>query len=336
MHRTTRLITSVIAVCVLCTGVISTGTCQGIDSYALVHPFGLATATTTRQFAMGGPVSCVWDRGFANPAFAPMQQAPNASLRLSSTDFDRGPDLVSTHLHVVYPLRENVSGLQLSLFSLHSNSGMTMTPGVGPTVVELSEEDISIQYGHRLGPRLTGGIGLSPMSEIEFASGVPGGPMLLQAKSESDIGARLGLAYEWAPGDYLGLVYDYYQETVQGTGAAVGGAARRVFHTDLLAVGASRRVAPDWLVVAEYQHGSSFDGPTDNSISGWHLGAEFSPSPKYAVRAGLNDERPSFGVGYMDSRWQVDYTYMSRWNDDIAASVFGASDTHQLQLIGSW
>jgi hypothetical protein len=54
---------------------------QGIESYALVHPFGLSSAATTRVMGMGGPVSCVWDRGFANPAFAAMQTDPNASIR---------------------------------------------------------------------------------------------------------------------------------------------------------------------------------------------------------------------------------------------------------------
>lgn len=314
------------------------GVCQalpiGIDSYAFVHPFGLASATTTRQFGMGGPISCVGDLGFGNPAFAATQKSANANLRLSLTDFERGPELVSTHLSAAYPLAPEVNGLQLSLFSLHSNSGSITVPQVGQGVIELSEEDISLHYGHRIRPRLTAGIGLSPFTEIELALGAQGGPRLMNIKAEADIGARLGLAYEKAPGQYLGLVYDYYQETIQATGVA--GSVRRVFHTDLLALGISHHVVPRWLVVAEYQRGRSFDGPTRNSLCGWHLGAEYHPLPAYALRAGLNDGRLNLGIGYAHRGWRVDYAFMNRWNDDIARGLFGGSDTHQLQVIAGW
>ena len=123
MRRTLPPTLVAVVVGLLVSAVLSPGFAQGIESYSLVHPFGLASATTTCQFGMGAPISCVWDRGFANPAFAALQDEPNAGLRLSSTDFDNGPDLVSKHLHVVYPLEANERGLQLSLFNLSSNSG---------------------------------------------------------------------------------------------------------------------------------------------------------------------------------------------------------------------
>lgn len=335
MRRRTSLIFRIAVVSALL-GLATVGACQGIENYALAHPFGLSSATTTRQSGMGGPVSCIWDQGFANPAFAATQTSRSAAVRVSSTGFDRGPDLVSTHIHYVYPLRENVSGLQLTLFSLRANAAVVPMPGIGAGVVDLFEEDISIQYGHRLNPRLTAGIGVSPYSKLGFTLGAPGGGALMDTEAESDIGARIGLAYEWFEGDYLGLVYDHYQETATAVGAMVPGGARRVFHSDLLALGASYHVTPEWLVVAEYQRASTNDGPMTNSLIGWHLGTEYRPSPTCGLRAGLNDEHLTLGLGWSDDRWQCDYAFMNRWNDDIAAGLFGGSNTHQLQLIGRW
>ena len=250
---------------------------------------------------MGGPVSCVWDEGFANPAFAATQPAPNASARVQTTDFDNGSKITSTQIHYVLPLRENSSGLQFSYFNLQADPGRIMLQGF--PVADMSEEDISVHYGARLGSRLTAGIGLSPMSEITLNLAIPQGPTLMDIETESDYGARLGLAYELAPGDYFGVVYDYYQETAEGTGLALGGMARRVFHTDLLAVGASRHLRPDLLVAAEYQTTSTNDGDLKESLHGWHLGLEYQPEGATAVRAGLNDEHFTFGLGYYTEKW---------------------------------
>ncbi len=309
---------------------------QGMESYAFVHPFGLSAATTTRQSGMGGPISCVQDLGFANPAFAALAAEPNAGLRVSSTSFDQGPDLVSEHAHYILPLRRGRDGLQISLFSLRSHSGQVLLPGVGSAVAELSEEDVSVHYGRRLSPRLAAGISLSPHTEIGYSLAIPGGPTLIDVEAEADIGARTGLVYAWGTEGHVGVVYDYYQETARARGVALSGPSERVFHSELLAVGASRRVRPDLTAVIEYQTASTFSGATRGSLSGWHLGAEFCPQARYAVRAGLNDSHLTAGLGLAGERWRVDYSFIDRWNDNIAAGLFGGSDTHQLQAIYRW
>ncbi len=283
---------------------------------------------------MGGPLSCVWDRGFANPAFAAMQDAPNVSLGLSSTDFDRGPDVVSSHGHLVFPLRENINGLQVSIFSLHSNSGLL--PGGGGIFVDMAEDDLSIHYGHRLSPKLVAGIGMSPGSELKLGMWAPGGVPIMDMKAESDYGARVGLAYERTPGEQWGLVYDYYQETVEGAGIVFGGLVSQAFHTDLLAVGVSKYLYPNLLVAAEYQEGSSSAGATEGTLAGWHFGAECCVTPRWSLRAGLNDQNPTVGVGYRGEKLELDYAFVKDWNDEIARNVFGGSETHQLQAIYEW
>lgn len=312
------------------------GMCQGIENYAVVHTFGLPSATNARAFGMGGQVSCIWDYGSGNPAFAATHSKPNAGLRVSTTNFDHGPDIIAEHAHLVWPLKDPDEAVQVTLFKLDSEASPIALSPSATAAVDIAEDDLSVHYSRRLSDALTVGIGMSPYSQIKFSLAAPNGLRLMDVEVEPDWGARLGVAYEWAPGGFVGVVYDYYQETAEATGVAVGGSAHRVFNSDLLALGVSGWVRDDLLLAAEYQTASTSDGSLSNSLNGWHLGAEYRARPDCAMRAGVNDEHLSLGVGYQGRRWQVDYTYVNRWNDDVASDLFGASDTHQLQAIYRW
>lgn len=303
--------------------------CQeiGPDAYSFVHPFGLSTATTTRQYAMGGTISCINEAGFANPAYAACQSRPAAGVRVNTTEFDFGPRVTSVHTHYVVPTKPNAQGWQFNVFTLDSYGGSGLP---GPQL-DMSENDLSIDYGQRLGRKLVAGIGISPYSKIDFDVTGPMGTPLMRVHSESDLGARLGFAYEWVPGDFIGLVGDYYQET-----ASVAGAGDIVFHTSLLAAGASRHLGDKLLLAAEFQRGESKSGAVSDTINGWHFGAEFKPAGHVAFRAGLNDTQPTFGIGFNDGRWAVDYAYLKDWNDDIAGPLLGGSKTHSLHATYCW
>jgi hypothetical protein len=306
----------------------------GLDSYALSHPFGLSTATTCRQFGMGAPISCVWDRGSGNPAFAATQSEDSASVRWSETSYDRDMSLTSYMAYIVAPLRANETGLQFSYLQLRS-SGL----GVSPYALDISEDDIAIHYGRRIGRQWTAGIGLSPWSVINFNATLPDGTTAMHLTERPTIGARAGIAYEPAPGDYWGIVYDYMIEDVKGTGLAflpVGGSVEQVFHTDLLAIGGSRHITPEWLVAVEWQDATTHAGDTKAGIHGWHLGTEYRFPKGLALRAGLNDGQMTLGAGYQTGRWDVEYAFANNWNNDAVGPILGASDTHQVQALYHW
>jgi hypothetical protein len=311
----------------------SQGFCQfGIESYALSHPFGLSTATTCRQFGMGGPVSCVWDHGSGNPAFAATQTEETAGVRWSHTGFDGGMSLDSYHLYEIHPLRANETGLQFSFFSLRSRTGR-----LGPATLDVSEDDFSIHYGRRIAKKWTAGIGLAPWYKISVKATLPNGITALDLDAKPSIGARAGLTYEPEPGDYWGIVYDYMLEDVTGTGVALpGGHQEQVFHTDLLALGASRHITPELLVAVEWQDARTQAGDLKRGIHGWHLGAEYRWPRGCALRAGLNDGQMTLGAGYQSGRWEAEYAFMNNWNNEAVAAAFGASDTHQLQAVFHW
>jgi hypothetical protein len=337
---------------VLCAALVlsltATGSCQdlGMESYSFIHPFGLTTATTTRQFGMGGQTACVWDEGFANPAFAATQKAQNAGVRLTSTQFSSGPELVSTHAHWVVPLRPDHSGLQLSLFSLETRSGQAVLMG-SPSHLDLRETDIAVDWATRVGSGWVVGLSLAAVSKLKFDLRVPGGgPTLLRIDTEPTWGGRLGLLKEWGPDrgygkrDYIGALYDYYQEDATGAGLLLDGTGAntfdRSFHNSFFAAGASRHLSDDLMVAAEWARGVTHDGGLTETLTGWHFGAEYELPSGVALRAGMQDERTCFGFGVDKGHWKFDYAYMNRWNNDIAADLVGGSETHQVECIISW
>lgn len=319
----------------------SLGYCQDLSSYAVAHPFGLALATTTRQSAMGGSLGCVADVASGNPAFAAVHEkgpegpGGTAGAGVSATRFDHGPNLVSERVWVAAPVQEGVGGFQATFFHLSSNPGTPVTFPSGQAALDLTEEDLGLQYGRRLGARLSAGIGISPTSRITLKFATPTGLPLWRIDAKSDIGGRLGLAYQYADSDYVGVVGDYYQETASGAGLAAA-AQRGVFHTGLVTAGISRHLQRGLMVVAEYQRATSSRGDQEQLLAGWHLGAEALVTSTLALRAGSDDGHLTAGLGFANGSFRLDYAYLYRWNDDVVRSIFGRSATHQLEAVYHW
>ena len=338
MYSVTSRSAHAFALCAAAVSLCSIGVCQGLgpEAYGMVSRFGMASPTTARQLAMGAPIASLNDVHFANPAFAPVQQHPDAGLQVNTTDHKRGPRITSFQGHYVHPLRPDKDGLQLTVLSLGSSGGQVMLPGMGPAGVDMSEDGLVVDYGRRLGAGVTAGLSVLGYSSSELGFASPGGPALMSLSASSDYGARLGAAYEWRPGGFVGLSYSYSQQTVKASGLLIGAPAQVVFHGDQLAIGVSGYVADEILAVAEYERGTSSSGPLKSSSNAWHLGAEGHVAPNVALRAGLNDGNPTFGVGYDNDRWQVSYAYLGDWNEQAVGALFGGSDTHALHAAYQW
>lgn len=308
---------------------------QGIESYAVGHLFGLGGATPNRQFGLGGTIASVHDYGFGNPAFAAAQQRPHASVRGIFTDFDCGLNLSGFQAHYVLPLKPNHSGLQVTVYDLSSNPGMVITGG-GPAMIGLDQTDIALHYGRRLGNHWLVGVGLAPYGKGELNLAVPGGPTVLNVRSEEDRGARLGMAYELGPDSYVGLVYDNYKDKISASGLAVGAPVIGKSKVELLAVGMSKRFGERLLLAAEYYWTEVRVFGAEASQSGWHGGAELMLSPMWRLRSGVNDGFLTAGMGYERGEWSFDYAYAGNWNAEAVRAMLGSSDTHMLSAVYRW
>lgn len=329
-HRRVLVLAALIAAC---TVVGAQG--FGPEMYGIVGRFGMSSPVTTRLLAMGGILSCVNDRQFANPAFAASQPAAAAGLRSTWTDFDNGPTVRSQLVNVALPLHPNRDGLHFTLMDLDSGGDFAMLPMVGPVDVNMEEDALVVDYGRRLSGRLTAGLSVLGFERIDLNFVSPFGPVLMTLEDKADWGARVGGAYEWAPGDFIGGLFSFSRDRVDVNGAAVmPGSAD--FDSDQLAVGVSGHLGPRVLVAAEFQRGKSSTDGFDRASNTWHFGMESRIGSSWAVRSGLSDGNASFGVGVDDGSWRIDYAFIRNWNDDDVRPLFGGSETHSLQIIHEW
>ena len=299
-----------------------------VQIYALSHPFALATATTTRLFGMGGFVTCVKDVGFGNPAFAGTLTESSAVARESVTTFDRGLKLTGEQASVAVPLKNNKRGLQITGFRLSTDNRQI----VPPSSLGLSEYDLALHYGQRLGSRLVLGVGLSPVFHNAVNLGVAGGPTVLGLSAEASGGARLGALYDLGNDSWIGAVYDRYSEDVTATGIAVGGGPQTFDCTsEEMAAGFSHRLNPCLLAAVEWQQLTTKGSGIRNGDSGWRVGLEATCDNNVTLRLGSNDGAFSLGVGLTDKRWNFNYAYVKDWNNDLVEPLFGGSTTHQLE-----
>ena len=307
-----------------------------IESYAVTHPFALATATTTRLFGMGGFITCIEDEGFGNPAFAGTLRSYSAVGRYSVTDYDNGLKLKGQQVSVAIPLKKNAEGLQVTGFQLTSDPGLLAS--LPPGNFSCSEYDISIHYGRRLSDAWAAGIAISPVFHNSTSlTAVDTGVPLLQLRSEADRGCRLGVLYEFGDRGQAGAVYDKYYEDVTATGAAVG--PHPLVHrytSEEMVVGVSWQFSDRILGALEWQQLTTEGHGVRIGDSGIRVGVEALVSDNCALRLGSNDGSFSAGIGYAGDDWTLQYAYIDDWNGDVVGATFGDSSTHQLEATYTW
>ncbi len=307
----------------------------GVESYGVPHLFSLPTATTARQFGMGGVSTCVRDVGFPNPAFAGDLDGQQGGLRGWRTDFDGdGMQLTAWQAWYATPIGEG-EGIQVLGVELDSDRGAV---AVGPGQAlpgAISETDAAVHYGRRLSDRWLVGGGVAPVLHSSFNLFTPDGIVAAHADSTATFGFRLGALYQWAPEGYAGFVFDRYNEDVSFR----AGAAPPMdfdFTSTEWALGISGRVSERVFAAAEWMALESEDGDVRSKTDGLHFGVEVTATDALDLRAGLNDGSLSLGAGYAIDGWVVNYAWIDDWNDDAVGAALGGSDTHQLEIGRYW
>jgi hypothetical protein len=326
----------VIVVVLVAMGVWSMGFCQPQPvMYQLVQQFGMANPVSTRLLGMGAITSCVNDVPFANAAFAAALDTSEAGVRYSTTSFDNGPTLSTAELHYTAALHPRQSGLQLSVLDSTSGGDPVNMGLLGPVQIDMTERGFVVDYGRRLNRRLCAGLSVLGYERTQTTwTGLPGA--YFDVVGKASYGGRLGASYEWQPGDYFGAIYNFSQDDVDVSGLLIGPPASLTFRSTQLSLGGSYHVIPKLMVAAEYQRGTVDGGGISAGGTEWHFGAEYQAAPQWALRAGLADHAPTFGIGYQGGRWQAAYAFIHNWNGQNIGPLLGGSDTHSLHVTYSW
>ncbi len=327
-----RLFSAILIVACTC----STAVAQAPESYAVPHLFSLPTATTTRQFGMGGMTSCVLDIGFPNPAFAGALESSRAAVRVSRTEFDGGLKLTGWQGWYATPLRPG-EGVQVLGLLLDSERGNVAAPEGPPLPGTLDETDLAFHYGRRLSEQWLVGAGIAPVFHTTFNLYNPAdGSVVVHADSEAEFGCRVGALYQYAPEGFVGFVFDRYDEDVTFSAPTLPAPASFSFTSTEWALGVSGRLDERVLGAAEWLELRSEDDGRVSETEGLHIGIEVAATDALSLRAGSNDGALSLGAGYEHEGWVVNYAYLDDWNDDSVGAAFGSSDTHQFEVGRTW
>ena len=308
-----------------------------LSQYGLPHMFGLPTATTARQFGMGGMTAAVQDVGFANPAFAGALSQSNAGLRYSITDFDLGLKLKGAQGWVNTPLNDG-QGIQVVGTWLGSDRGPIQIPGAaGIAMVDYYEGAISLHYGRRLSDQWLVGVGVSPLLSSYSKMYDPiSGTLVTRLGSSVNAGARVGVLYQFAPEGFIGAYADRYGEDVTMAAPGLPAVLTDEYSATQYAIGISGRASDRALVALEWGELKNKSGPFENVASGWHAGVEFDLNSRARLRAGVDDNEITTGFGFKSDTWTVSYAYIKDWNDELVGALFGGSETQQIEFTGSW
>jgi hypothetical protein len=253
------------------------------------------------------------------------------------TDFEHGPVVSSLMLHYERPLRPGTDGFQVTALDMTSSRGATPLQGMGIVNTDMTDKEVVVDYGHRMGPRTMAGLSVLGGEQSNLTLTAPGVGLLAGLKANAGFGWRVGVAQEWGRRDYIGVVYSYSQNNVDTNGEGLGGVPGRVvYHGDQLNVGAAHHLTPQLVAAVEFERGTTSRGDFLSAEDLWHFGAEYAPSRQWAVRAGAAGGQPTAGVGYRDRRWHADYAYLRNINDSDFHALFGSSDTHAVHVTYCW
>jgi len=314
---------------------ITVGQGLGPEMYGLVGRFGMATPVSTRVLGMGGLLSCVNDVQFANPAFAAVQEKASAGVRYTTTNLDGGPQVDSWLAHYTLPLHTNRDGLQLSFMSLETPETAALLPGMGPGAVDMSETALVVDYGRRISGKLTGGLSVLGFESVDMTVTAGPGLVVADVHDKAEWGFRGGLAYEWAPGDFVGVVYSFSRDSVDCSSQFPQPIALDDLSLDnsQLAIGVSRHLAPHVLLAGEYQHGVTSRTGSRGVADTWNFGMDYLLAPGWSLRLGSNNFDFCWGLGYAGPHWRLDYACINGWNSSDIGQLLGGSSTHSVEAV---
>lgn len=308
--------------------------------------------TTPRSGALGLATVALADPKSAdshNPAALGFLTVPHGCFQFDygRMNFDHGPDLDIYHGDLI--LKAPMVGGYARVMGMAISTREQEMSRMGG-VTHVWGREFGLAYGReiplpeKIPGRVAFGFAGYPNDQSELRLTAPGGPTVATGRGQSQIGSmRLGMIYQVPIGETVkasvGVQFDHIKDwlrqraLVPGVGYVTDDGH---FYVNLWTVGAA--VHPDDKTTVLVQHltgrasgPNQFDADFDIFSCGIERKVPVSEEIALALRAGVNDSHPTFGLGVtLPHGFHVDYSLLSNYGEQVKRA-FGHGTLH---LIG--
>jgi len=293
---------------------------QGPESVGIVMRLGSPSANGIRGYGMGNTMTASTDQSY-NPAMA-LRDRPEASFRRGWTSADNlSFDALTVEATEPLSSRRAVKVAYTDLRSSDMPSGM---PGVS---IGFSGKHFSALYGQQVTDRLTAGVGAALVLNSDITVRTPLSQLATVTGRGKCDGGRIGLQYKASNRLRTAVQYDYYRINSQLYDAIHGVTVGQDFRTSDLVLGTEYRPDDHWSLVAELERGRFASESLKQGLRSYKFGAEYHNDSRWALRGGLADGQPTFGVEYKTGHATWSLAYMRNVFDNDLHSTVGRSET---------
>jgi hypothetical protein len=313
----------------------------GPEVFATTHFFGTTRATSVRAYGMGGGLAAVPGDASFNPAHAADNDTYTGDLHVGRARFADGTRFDSQLATIEVPLGRR-DGLNLIFGNVNSpekSSFAQTAPGFGASTQRFRENSIGVFYGRRISPKLSLGFGAAPVLStrhelrgVDFGAGAgtiqfSGRPITTEL---AHLGGRLGLDYKFARWGSIGVIYDnFWEKATMRVPPQLAPLTTTTadFHEVVLAAGLSLRPTKNLLLTIERERGTLKGGAFRLRADSTYYGGEWQATRHFALRAGNHDGSPTFGLGYSQGPFSLQFARVRNLAGDETNAVFGGSNT---------
>lgn len=296
------------------------------ENYAATHFFGSPSALSMNYVALGGAyVAEDRDDWHGNPAGVASVSRPTLHGYYLSAGFDRLPTVHTNFFAYAQPLG-GTGAIKVSYTRVRASGRLPGTPL--STVVH--EDDPGVEYGWRVGNKLTLGAGTAYLStRSEYT--LPGvGTVTTLRSRPTTLGARVGAIYAVQDRLSVGAAVTIYQEHVS-QGVPVLGVPDRsfTFNTRVERIGLAWRPDTASRILLDYESTRLTSKNIRRTSRPVMLGGERRIG-EAALRLGSYDGKLTGGLGWERRNARLSYAFTNRYDKDLEGR--GAKTAHGIEL----
>ena len=309
----------------------------GPQNYLLPHFWGGGNSLSIDHWSLGNAsvADSRADWG-ANPACLVVTARPTLLSSETTTRFSQLPTITLAVLSYEQPVdrKKPNAVFKVGLVTVRGSGALAGTP----LSLNTREVDPSLEFGCRVAPRVSVGVGLSYLSTKSDYLLPTGGVLTRLGSRPYGVGGRLGVLYSPTPRLSLGGSLDSYGEKVTQSFPAIAFPAQQYrFHADARRIGLGAFPDSSTKLLLDYEEDKVSGAGFHTARYAYEAGAEKNFGVKrfgiVTLRAGLYAGDLTGGVGLTYRSLQFTYGFSNKYASLLPGE--GVKTAHSLQLIAA-